>query len=206
MNDLNLMITIFEHGSEAAEVQADLKPADLIGAILAEFGSELAYLSSNPAAYELQRPDGSALDAATTLGAQLVGETHLILAEAVPPPPAGAHPLTAPLYLREPASGTVFAIHWTPALIGRSDPKLPDEALLAVNLSGRKHADRVSRRHARISGQNGTPVLEPIANNPIIIRRGADAIQLTKRYPLQAGDVIVLEYSAIQLQVLQRNV
>ncbi len=207
MKDLQLAITIFDHGTEVADVRANLKPRDLIVAILEEFGSDLAYLGIDPSQYELRRTNGSALEDKIPLGAQLESERDLVLAEVVVPPPAHTSALVPPIYLHEPQSGQVFPIHWTPALIGRSDPKLSDEALLAVNLSGRKHADRVSRRHARIALHNGTLSIECLANNPILLRTQPKPIPLTigRQYTLQADDVIELEYSQIQLQVLQRT-
>lgn len=207
MHDLQLTITILAHGDEAADVRADLKPPDLIAAILAEFGSDLPYLGTAPSQYELQRPDGSPLDPKIQLGGQLAGAQQLVLAEVVPPLPATASALTPPIYVREMHSGEVFAVHWTPALIGRSDPKLSDEALLVVNLSGRKHADRVSRRHARIGMHNGVLSIECLANNPITLRTQSKPIALSpgRHYPLHANDVIELEYSQIHLQIVQRT-
>lgn len=141
-------ITIFDRGDEVAEVQPRLYPADLIAAIIAEFGDELPYLGQDPSEYQLLR-DGAALADGLPLGE--VAGARLVLEERLPAPPLRATALAAPLYLREPESGRVFRLTWTPALVGRSDPKLPDEALLAVNLSGLPNSARISRRHARIT-------------------------------------------------------
>ncbi|NNJ09787.1 FHA domain-containing protein [Chloroflexales bacterium ZM16-3] len=202
-----LTINIFDKGDEAAEVQPKLKPVELIAAILAEFGDDLPYLSLNPSGYHLLRGNGTPLIDDTPIGSQLGSETRVVLAERIPQIPPQATALPAPLYLREPKSGKVFPLHWSPALIGRSDSNLPDEALLAVNLNGLPHSERVSRRHARITYQGGKYVFECLADNPVVLRTAGGEIPLTgnRRHQIQPNDMIVLEFSQIQLHVLQRN-
>jgi hypothetical protein len=196
-------ITIFERGDEVAEVQPRLQPADLIVAIIAEFGDELPYLGQDPSEYQLLR-DGTPLVDGLPLG-EMAG-ARLVLAERMPEPPQRATAIAAPLYLREPESGRVFRLAWTPALLGRSDLKLPDEALLAVNLSGLPNSARISRRHARITTPGGQPTIECLADNPIILRHGAAEHTLGRgqQRPLDVNDMIIFEFSQLQLQLIAR--
>jgi len=202
-----LTISIFDKGDEVAEIQPKLTSTELISAILTEFGQDLSYLSYTPSAYQLLRSDGTPLIDDTPVGSQLGGQTRLVLAERVPPTPPQATLLPTPLYLRESKSGKVFTLYWSPALVGRSDPSLPDESLLAVSLTGLPHSERVSRRHARITFQGGKYVFECLADNPVVLRTTDGEIPLTsgRRHQIKPNDVIVLEFSQIQLHVIQRN-
>ena len=206
-NYRKLTVKILDQLTEDADVQLRLTPLELIQAVISEFGDDIPSMSRDPAAFNLLRSDGSALAENIPLDQQLGNEQILTFAEKAAPLPAGSEPMPGNYFLREPVSGRVYAIRWSPALVGRSDSRLPDEALLAVNLAGLPQSERVSRRHARIFRQGERIMIECLADNPLRLRTTAGDVNLTPRqtFQLQPNDQIVFEFSQIQLDVLQRS-
>ncbi|MEZ4662928.1 MAG: hypothetical protein R2911_35725 [Caldilineaceae bacterium] len=141
---MDLVIDVFELKAQQARVLDNLRPPDLVKAVLAEF-QELDYLGKSPAEYRLLRADtNAALDETEPLGSQLLRNDHLVLAERVQPTPSGAQRPEQNLYLRDVAANTVYKLHWLPAIIGRWDETQPNNNLLAVNLDAHAAGPRVS--------------------------------------------------------------
>lgn len=212
MNDsqsrIELEIDIFEITSQAAQALAALTPPELVAAVLGEFRPELPYLGENAAGYQLLRvADGSALDDERPIARQCAPKTHLSLAERVPALPEGARALGGHAYLRDQSTGAVYPLHWQPALIGRPDATLADNAWLAVDLSAHPHRTRVSRRHAHVVAEHGHFYLESLApNNPVVVEdtAGSRLTLDTARYMLHHGDSIWLGRGAVRLTFLER--
>jgi hypothetical protein len=202
-----LTIKILDQLSEDAEVQLQLTAAELIQSVISEFADEIPSMSRDAAIYQLQRSDGTALTNNERLEQQLGQESVLRFAEKGSALPPGSEALSGGYYLREPQSGRVFALRWSPAFIGRSDQRLADEALLAANLTGLPQSERVSRRHARIFRQGNELMIECLADNPLTLRRGSGEQALARNVPqpLRTGDRISFEFSQIQLEVIQRT-
>jgi len=206
-------IDIFEKKEQEALALLTLTPPALITAILQEF-HELEYLSNQATAYQLQKAsDGQVLPDDLTL-AQLAENERLVLVERMKDAPSGARPPSQALYLREERSNPgeeqnqqLYPLHWLPAIIGRPDSNLKDNALLAVNLE--KAANglglRVSRRHARIEEENGAYFVTSLAPNNPTYHLTADnqrtLLTETKR-PLHPGDRLYLEGSELTLKFL----
>jgi hypothetical protein len=134
-------------------------------------------------------------------------DVHLRLVEKLSATPRGAQPAPAPIYLCEQATGRVYRLHWLPAIIGRPDRNLPDNQLLAVNLEALPTGLRVSRRHVKLSEQNGQYFVQRMSGNPTALRRGAGGVVNlldASRAPLAHGDIILLERSQIALKFLVR--
>src|SRR4051812_22427295 len=78
---LELRIDVFDQSNQRAQVLEDLKPRDLVGAILKEF-RELDYLGTDPGSYLLQKArDGTPLDPAQSLREQVRDGERLIMVE-----------------------------------------------------------------------------------------------------------------------------
>lgn len=211
-----LRIDIFEHKEQAALALVKLTPPALIEAILQEF-HDVPYLSNRVADYQLHKSgDGSPLPDDLALG-QLAENERLVLVERTAPVPTGARSPSRALYLCEERSNPgeeqskqLYPLPWVPAIIGRPDNNLKDNALLAVNLE--KAANglglRVSRRHARIEEENGRYFVASLApNNPTYHLTAADQrTRLTEaKHPLQDGDRLYLEGSELTLKFLVRE-
>lgn len=201
---LELFIDVFDHAQQRALALPTLNPRTLIAAILQEF-RELEFLSANPAEYQLvQAADQTPLQEEQPLAKQVSNGQHLRLLERELSLPKGGEPPPLPLYLRDTATNKVFKVHWLPAIIGRLDPQVRDNELVAVNLEEYPTGLCVSRRHARIIRENGQLLLVSISSNPTALITNQGPKPVTQPQPLQSGDVIHLERSDISLKVIMR--
>ena len=204
---LELLIDVFDRPAQRASAQASLLPAELVAAVLEEF-REIEYLGADPTQYQLRKAATRApLDEQAQIGKQLAAGDRLTLAERAEPTPPGARALSRPVYLRDQASGAVYALRWQPAIIGRADPTRADNPQLAVDLSAHSVGQRVSRRHAQIVEANGQLYVERLAQNPTAVKssKGATTRLERDRLPVQAGDTILLENSEITLKLIVRE-
>lgn len=203
---LELIIDVFEKPQQRAQPLPELTPPQLVEAILREF-RELEYLSHVPANYRLEKLAGTLLQADIPLREQVTeADNHLVLVEEEQPLPADTERPSLPIYLREQTSGTVYKLQWQPAIIGRPDASQPHNDRLAVNLETYKTGLRVSRRHAEITERDGCFYIATLSNNPTMLQRDEERAILTNTpYPLQNGDIIFLERSAIALKFIVRS-
>lgn len=207
---LELRIDIFEKANQRAQVLAELKPPELVSAILEEFGDEIDHLGADPDAYWLRKGRGNErLEDQQPLGDQLREGEHLVLEEADRSLPAHTHPPSHAIYLQEAATQRAFKIPWLPAIIGRPDPELPDNDLLAVDLSIHSAGSRVSRRHLRIWEENGAYYIQAASANPASLVRDKEG-----EIPIPGGagrekliplDIIRLDRSQIALKFIVRD-
>lgn len=225
---LELYIDVFPLKKQRALVLPTLMPEELALAIIQEFGGrqivdesggngkravapekllKLAYLSDNPNDYQLLRANGrKPLDATVPIGAQLSAKDQLILTEQDLPLPEGTTRPSRPAYLRDQNTGKVFKLHWLPAIIGRSDPNLPQNDRLAVNLSSYRTGQRVSRRHAQIGEAGVQFYVEPLSPNPTAIKYPDGKITPIKdQRLLRNGETVLLEGSQIALEFIVRD-
>ncbi len=175
-------------------------PRDLVQAIMSEF-QDIAHLIRDPSAYRLVRePDGIPLDDEDMLLKQLGTQRACRLVEVDPPLPPTAQPMGRRIYLREQGSDRIMRLAWQPAIIGRFDDKLPNNELIACNLSDYS----VSRRHAQILTEGQQVLIESLApKNPLhVISPNMPPVPVNGRYPIQHGDTIELVRSQIKLQVI----
>lgn len=203
---LELFVDIFEKPRQRALALPELTPQQLVEEILQEF-RELEYLSRIPAHYRLRKPSGAILEADIPLRQQVSGlDNQLVLIEEDQALPAGTKRPSLPAYLREQSSGLVYKLHWQPAIIGRPDAGQSHNDWLAVNLETYKTGLRVSRRHAQITESDGRFYIAGMSRNPTILQRGDEQHDLTDiPQPLQPGDIIYLERSAIALKFIVRS-
>jgi hypothetical protein len=207
---LELQIDVFEKIAQRALVVPDLKPPDLVAAILREFG-ELEYLGSVPENYHLSGADGKPLDPGARLGDQARMGDRLVLEEEELPPPEGTHPPSRPVYLREQSTGNAYRIGWLPAIVGRVAEDRPDNAAVVVDLTGFPTGLRVSRRHLRLTEERGIFYVENLSSNPVslIPAGGTDTesgIPVTEvRRPFASGDMLRLDRSGIILKFVARR-
>jgi len=202
---LELTIDVVALPAQRALALASLTPPELVAAALAEF-RELAYLGDQAAVYQLLRAGGEPLDEERPLAAQLTGGERLALAERPLAIPQGAAPLRHALYLRE-RGGQVFRLPWAPAVIGRPDPGLAGNELIAVNLSAHPAGQRVSRRHAQILERGGQYLVERLSPNPtaVVGDDGQTTPVEDMPVPIGHGDTLLLERSQIALTFLVRD-
>lgn len=228
---LELLIDVFALKQQRALALPTLTTAELVRAVIQEFGGrqllndtarngaatqapapeklmKLEYLSDSPNDYQLVRADTrQPLDAALPIGEQLFPKERLMIVEQELPLPEGTTRPTRPAYLRDQSTGKVFKLHWLPAIIGRGDPSQPYNDRLAVNLATYTTGQRVSRRHAQI-GQAGVQFyIEPLSPNPTSIKdtKGRLTRLGEKQHLLRHGDVVILEGSQIALEFLVRE-
>ena len=172
-------------------------------AILQEFG-DIEYLGTNPADYQLlQADDRKPLDEEQPLSA--LATHRLILVERDLPLPPGAMRPSQPIYLREQTSGIAYKLHWLPAIVGRCSESLPLNDLVAVDLGVYPTGPRVSRRHVKITEEEGRYYVQSLSNNPVtLVRTGQNArIPLSEtRQLLTPGDMIDLERSDLKLKFI----
>lgn len=203
---LDLRIDVFEKTEQRAMALSDLNPPQLIEAILQEF-RELEYLGDSPAAYQLRKAqDRAPLADDQALGEQIkAGERLMLVENGVPLPPNTKLPSQS-AYLREQSTGKVYKLNWQPAIIGRPDRNQGNNDLIAVNLEGYKTGQRVSRRQAQITEENGQFFIESMSGNPTFIKSGdgASGTEISDKQPLKHGDVIFLERSNIALKFIVR--
>jgi hypothetical protein len=205
-NRLEIRIDVLDQPNQLAQPLADLTPPELVAGILQEF-REIEYLGIDPGDYYLLRSaDSAELNPTVELAKQIGAEPHLQLIERPVAVPQGAQRIDDKLYLREDQSGRVYRLAWVPAIIGRSDPALPADNLVAANLESLPTGLRVSRRHIRITHEGGQYYAESLSSNPATLRRaagGATPLGRT-RQALAAGDVLYLDRSEIALKFIVR--
>lgn len=197
---LELFVDLPELAGQRALALPALGPSELVGAILDEFHS-LGQLSDRPGDYRLLRAaDGVELDPAAPIGAQLAGGERLVLAEREPPLPPDTRRPTWRVYLRDEAASAVYTLHWQPAVIGRAGPGRP----VAIDLAGHPRGLRVARRHAAIGEQGGRLFVQRLSPSPTtLLAAGGATTSLDGRpHPLEDGDTISLDASAIALRVI----
>jgi len=204
---LDLYIDVFEKPAQLAKSLPNLKPPELVDAILQEF-QELEYLSDTSTDYYLVAADNEAasLQEDVQLVQQVANESRLKLLEVERPLPPGTKRPGQAIYLRDVANGKVYKLYWLPAIIGRPDKNQPYDDWIAVDLESYQTGLRVSRRHAQITEQNGRYFIESLSRNPTTVRNeeGAEEVGDKKR-PLQHGDLIQLERSNITLKFIVRG-
>ncbi len=204
---LDLRIDVFEEENQLAKALPDLKPSELVEAVLQEF-RELEYLSGSSADYKLLRAeDGEPLDDEDELRHQIGENGRLIMVEEEKPLPPGTARPSRPIYLRDTVIGNVYKLHWLPAIIGRPDKNQPHNEWVAVDLERYKTGLRVSRRHAQISEENGQFFISAMSRNPTLVKDAAgDMVPVTgEKRPLHNGDIIHLERSNIALKFIIRE-
>ena len=172
----------------------------------------LEYLSDSPTDYQLVKvADAIPLDEDLPLNQQsLMPEEQLTIREKFVEGedlPEGSLLPPDPIYLREQTGGKVYKLQWLPAIIGRPDANQPLNELVAVNLEAYQTGLRVSRRHAKITEENGTYFIESMSRNPTIVRgHEGDEVRVTDgKWPLQNGDFIYLERSKMMLKFIIRQ-
>jgi hypothetical protein len=204
---LELLIDVFDHAAQRAIALPTLLPAELVAAVIKEF-REIEFLGNDPAHYQLLKAaTRSALDEQVPVGQQLAAGERLALVEREQPLPPGTQRPSRPIYLREQSSGTVYKLHWQPAIIGRPDSTQKDNQQIAVNLSAHAAGQRVSRRHAQIVESKGQFYVERLAPNPTVVKdsQGITTRIEGDRRPIQGDDTIVLESSQIALKFIVRD-
>jgi hypothetical protein len=208
---VELFIDVFEETGQRALALSELRPSQLVQAILQEFHN-LEYLGDSADDYCLVKAEsGAPLDAELTLDQQQVKKgDRLVLVEREQPLPEGTHRPSLPIYLREPHEAKAYAVQWLPAIIGRRSEHQPHDALVAVDLRSYASGLRASRRHVRLTEADGGFFVENLSNsNPVSLLspRQPDPVAVTaQRQPLAPGDVIRLDRSDIELKFIVRPV
>jgi hypothetical protein len=212
LSRLELRIDVLDKVDQRALALPDLLPGELVQAILNQF-HELEYLGNDPQQYHLVKSaDGTTLDQDVSLGHQLESGDRLAMAENVAPSPPGAESPSQPIYLRELALGQVFRLNWLPAIIGRLSESQPMNELVAVDLQSFSTGQSVSRRHVKITGEDGQYYVENLSSNPVLLLTAAalegrvkTAALTGARVPLHSGDIIRLERSGIAFMFIVRQ-
>lgn len=201
-------IDVFEEAGQQARVLRDLKPPQLIKAILQEFHG-LEYLVDDPDHYCLIKAESDLmLDEAISLEAQVRPEERLVLAEREKQPPEGSMPPSLPIYLRELRASKTYPIGWLPAIIGRRSENRPQNELVAVDLSPLLSAQRVSRRHVQLTESSGRFYVQNLRSNPVSLlsESNQSVIPITAEpQVLSPGDIIRLDRSEIELKFIVRK-
>jgi hypothetical protein len=203
---IEVKIDLLDRGNQRALALPTITSSELIAAILQEF-DEVDYLGKSADDYVLVKvEDNKALEPSIALSQQLGANPHLVLKEKDLALPDGARVPAVAAYLRDVKAATVYKLHWVPAIIGRPDKNQSQNQLVCVNLEAHPSGVRVSRRHASISAEQDHFYIESLSNNPTLLRRETQTIELTsERQPLQDGDVIVLGRSDIALKFVVRD-
>lgn len=205
---LDLRIDVFDKPAQWAKPLPTLKPAEFVEAILQEF-QELEYLSSTASDYYLVQTENenALLQEDVHLQQQVANASRLTLLEVERPLPKGTRRPGEAVYVREMAGGTVYKLHWLPAIIGRPDKNQPNDDWIAVDLESYKTGLRVSRRHAQITEENGRYFIESLSRNPTLVKNDNGNVEKVgaEKRPLQHGDVIQLERSNIALKFIVRS-
>jgi hypothetical protein len=207
---LELRIDVFDQLNQRAQVLAELRPPELISAILEEFGDELDYLGGDPDAYWLRKArENERLDDEQPLADLVRTGEHLVLEETEPDLPDNTHRPPQPIYLQDGTTQHAYKIPWLPAIIGRPDPELPENELVAVDLSTHQGGSRVSRRHLRLWEENGEYYVQAASANPASLVRDKDLeIPVPSgggKERLTAQDIIRLDRSDITLKFIVRE-
>ena len=180
---VELTIDVFEETGQRALALSDLKPPQLVKAILQEFHN-LEYLGDDADAYYLLRAEsGEPLDAETSLDQQVKQGDRLVLAEQEQPLPDGTCRPSQAIYLREPHEAKAYAVQWLPAIIGRRSEHQPHDELVAVDLRSYESGLRVSRRHVRLTETGGDFYVENLSGNPasLVSQRRTGPVAVTAR-------------------------
>lgn len=205
---ISLIVDVFDEAGQPANVLADLKPPQLVHAILREFHTQ-EHLGDAAEGYYLARvADGEPLDDETSLGRQLREGERVRLVERLAELPEGAQRPSQPIYLREQHTNRAYPIHWLPAIVGRRSEDQPRNDLVAVDLRGHESGQRVSRRHVRLTERRGRFFVENLSNNPVsLVSPEAAVPQPVGAEPAQLapGDVIRLDRSDIELKFIARD-
>lgn len=203
---LELTVDVFDLVRQRAQVRPECAPSQLIQAILDEFHTTVEWLDSSADRYQLLRAQTLApLDETTPLGQQLRPGDRLVLCETELPLPPDARPPSQPVYLRELHTGRTYPLHGLPTLVGRPGLDSSAHARLTVDLGDYPNGLRVSRRHVRLTEENGGYWIELLANNPVsLVRSGEPVVELAlgKPHRLTHGDEFLFVRSAIQLQFI----
>lgn len=205
---IELFIDVLDQTAQRALALSDLTPAQLIKAVLQEFHS-LEYLGDDPNEYYLLKTEsGERLIEEQPLSAQVKHGDRLVLVEREAPLPEGTHRPTQPIYLRELRESKTFKIHWLPAIIGRHSEYRPYDEWVAVDLRSYPTGLRVSRRHVKLSDEGGCFHITNMTSNPVVLvsaRQSSPVVVGTQPQPIEAGDIIRLERSGIELKFIVRN-
>jgi len=204
---VELTIDVFEETGQQALALPDLRPPQLVKAILQEFHN-LEHLGDSADDYYLVKAEnGEPLDAEALLDAQVKAGDRLVLVEREVPLPEGTRRPLLPIYLRELHEAKTFPVQWLPAIIGRRSEHQPHDELVAVDLRSFASGLRVSRRHVRLTETGGDCYVENLSTNPVSLlspqRPGPIAVT-TERQLLAPGDVIRLDRSDIELKFIVR--
>ena len=204
---LELTIDVFEKHGQRVEIPPQTTARALITSILRQFRS-LPYLSSTSANYALARADDRVvLNADAPLGEQIESQDRLILIEHEAPLPRETDRPSQHAYLRHDATGAVYKLHWSPAIVGRLDPTLPFNDRVAVDLTPLELSVRVSRRHAQIAEKDGRFSIQSLSANPTTIRdeQGRETKLTDQPVVLKPNQVVVLNHSQIALRFIVRD-
>jgi hypothetical protein len=207
---LELRIDIFDRPNQRAQVLGELRPRELVSSILEEFGDELDYLGADPDVYWLRKArENERLENEATLEDQVRTGDHLVLEEADPDLPAHARRPSQPIYLQDGLTQNAYRIPWLPAIIGRPDPELPDNELVAVDLSTHPAGSRVSRRHLKLWEENGEYWVQATSANPAsLVRDRGVEIPVpagNERERLNPQDILRLDRADITLKFIVRE-
>jgi hypothetical protein len=202
---LELSFDVFDETEQRASVRRSLTVAQLIKEIVNEFEDLDGRM---PDLYGLYPEGGQRpLEQNKTLTEQGVQPgDRLVFTWARDPLRQLRRPLThGPQFaLQDVSSQVIFGLEWQPAIIGRPDADAAHNELLAVNLKWLPGNLRVSRRHARITEQNGVYYLEGLAEkNPTLLN--GQRLSLGRKYHLREGDTIGLGASNIQLAFIRQG-
>lgn len=206
---IELFIDVFEQAGQRALALSELKPAQLVAAILQEFHA-LEYLGDSADAYYLVRAaTGEPLDAESTLDQQQVQKGDLlVLMERELPLPEGTRRPSVPIYLREPYEARTYPLQWLPAIIGRRSENRPHNELVAVDLSSYASGPRVSRRHVQLTEAAAGFFVQNLLSNPVSLLspgRWSGAIPVTAApQKILHNDIIRLDRSEIELKFIVR--
>lgn len=204
---IECFIDVFNLPGQRALARKVISTAEMVQAIIDEFSGEIAYLGKNAASYQIcQRDNGHPLDASRPLGEQVQTGSRLVLVEKTKRQPRESELLPNPFYLREMSHGYVYKIPWLPAIIGRSDPSMSENEMVAVDLQNLASGVRVSRRHLQMLVRDGVVYLELCSRNPATLIRASDGskeeLQEHRLLALHHGDTLKLERSDVMLQVI----
>jgi hypothetical protein len=205
---IELIIDVLEETGQRALALCELRPPQLIKAILQEFHS-LEYLGDDAADYYLARAEsGALLDENASLEQLNIGD-RLALKEREAPLPDGTYRPARPIYFREPQEAKTYPIPWLPAIIGRHSEHQAHDELVAVDLRSYAAGLRVSRRHVRVSEGDGRYFIENLSSNPVSLlspQQSGPVAVTQQRRPLAPGDVVRLDRSGIELKFIVRPV
>ncbi len=205
---IELFIDVLEEPRQRAMALADLKPPQLVEAILEEFHT-MEHLGDSADGYSLVRADSrEPLDPAVNLDKQVKAGDRLALVEREAPLPEGTARPQQPVYFREVHAAKAYPVQWLPAIIGRRSEHQPQNELVAVDLRAYATGLRVSRRHVELSMAGGRFYVKNLSTNPasLVSQQQAAPIPITgERMLLTPGDIIRLDRSDIELKFIVRE-